>query len=195
MCAGMLSTRTTHLTWKAARASLCWSAQLWGQGPMNQMSQLQLPHQSCFGMRVYLSVAYSNKGSGLAVLFRQDPSTIVGLRGWPPAPTQAVLRCRKMWKLTFPFTACRSDQLLRKDGQVPLPHFYVSVDSFLRVNIYVQGLYGAQSFYFYTESSMKSPVFFCFFFKFASVLGSCFNMLALFGRGQGSLWRTGGPMH
>lgn len=37
-----------------------------------------------------------------------------------------------------------------KDGQVPLPHFYVSVDSFLCVNIYVKGLYGAQSFCFYT---------------------------------------------
>lgn len=115
MCAGMLSTRTTHLTWKAARASFC--ARLLscgGQGPMNQMSRLQLPHQSCFGMRVYLSVAYSNKGRGPAALFRQDPSTIVGLRGWPPAPIQAALRCRRTWKLAFPFTGCRSDRLLRK---------------------------------------------------------------------------------
>lgn len=52
-----------------------------GEVHLSQMAQLRPPDQSCLGIRGYLCLTYSNKGSALLALFGQDPSTITGLRG------------------------------------------------------------------------------------------------------------------
>lgn len=52
-----------------------------GKVHLSQMAQLRLPDQSCLGIRGYLCLTHSNKGSAPPAVFGQDPSTIISLWG------------------------------------------------------------------------------------------------------------------
>lgn len=103
MCAGMVHTRSAHLTWRAARVSLCWSTQLWkARSVWVRWLNYGYPTNLASGSRGYLCLTYSNKGSALLALFGQDASTIISLRGWPPtSPKKCCFVERKMGMLTL----------------------------------------------------------------------------------------------
>lgn len=79
LCAGMVRTRSAHLTWKAARASLCWSTQLW---------KAQSAWVRCLNYRDWSNLAsgsedvsFLTKAVAFFALFGQDSSTIIVLGG------------------------------------------------------------------------------------------------------------------
>lgn len=111
LCAGMAHTRSAHLTWKAARVSLCWSTQLWkARSFWVRWLNYGYPTNLASGSEG-ISVLHTLTKAVSSLLCLDRTHLPSSASGDDPSITKEMLHCR-IWKLTFTVMIHRSGPLI-----------------------------------------------------------------------------------